>query len=344
MRAVLTRDARSVQTSAAGFSLIELTVSTAVLLIVSSIVTSALMQMTNSQATVWNRTEMHSGIRGATELLQQEVGQAGRIATAASVQLGSAVAAAASCDQTFPLVNAVVVGVNSVEGIFASAGPPAAYELLTTLDGDLQETVKIAAVNAAATPPTITACFTLAHAAGTVLVPLGGFANGIIPPTGVVNGSSATVLKMYGDINADGNMVYVEYTCDTGAHNLYRNVMPFNAGSKPALTNAQILLEQYHSESGRHTVLHVSDHEHDRAGHALHVRSGCRDHAYRADSADRPRDESLSDGNEGAPERVAAQHLQRVDAGEHWLYGSHSVHARDDYGVAALTCPWMNTI
>ena len=62
-----------------GFSLIELLISMGVLLIISSIVTSALLQMTSAQATIWNRTEMHSGIRGATELLQQEVGQAGRI-------------------------------------------------------------------------------------------------------------------------------------------------------------------------------------------------------------------------------------------------------------------------
>ena len=66
---------------AAGFSLIELLFATGLLLVVSSIVTTALIQMTNSQKTIWNRTEMHSGIRGATELLQQEVGQAGRIAT-----------------------------------------------------------------------------------------------------------------------------------------------------------------------------------------------------------------------------------------------------------------------
>src|SRR5207247_2235252 len=53
---------------------------------------------------------------------------------------------------------------------------------------------------------------------------------------------SATVLKLYGDINGDGNMVYIEYTCDTVAHNLYRNVMAYNAGSKPAVTNSEILL------------------------------------------------------------------------------------------------------
>ena len=65
--------------SQSGFSLVEVLVATGLLLIVSGIVTTALMQMTKSQTTIWNRTEMHSGIRGATELLQQEVGQAGRV-------------------------------------------------------------------------------------------------------------------------------------------------------------------------------------------------------------------------------------------------------------------------
>ena len=65
--------------SETGFSLVELLVALGVLLAISTIVTTALMQMTQSQTTIWNRTEMHSGIRGATELLQQEVGQAGRV-------------------------------------------------------------------------------------------------------------------------------------------------------------------------------------------------------------------------------------------------------------------------
>ena len=56
-----------------GFSLLELIVATTVLLVVSSIFTSGLMQVTRHQQTVWNRTEMHSGVRSATELLQQEI-------------------------------------------------------------------------------------------------------------------------------------------------------------------------------------------------------------------------------------------------------------------------------
>jgi type II secretory pathway pseudopilin PulG len=237
--------------------MIELTIATGVLLIVSAIVTNALMQMTQAQTTIWNRTEMHSGIRGATELLQQEVGQAGRITLPGTVTLaaainpvgGAAPAAAASCDPATPTVDAVTIGLNTdiaggnaTDGMWATAGPPASYISLTTLDGDRQETIRVAALNAGATPPTITACFQNEHDAGTILVPLGGFATGIIPPTGMLNGSTATVLKLYGDINGDGNMVYVEYTCDTTARNLYRNVMAFDAGSKPAVTASEILL------------------------------------------------------------------------------------------------------
>ena len=243
--------------SETGFSILELLVATALLLIVSAIVTTALTQMTSAQKTVWNRTEMHSGVRGATELLQQEVGQAGRISLSATVSLNAAVTVPTSCDPADPTWNQVtkavvsrdangnvvtlVNGINPLSGIFATGGGSSAHEVLTTLDGDRQETVKIASVDAAGS--TITACFTKVHDSGTVLAPMGGFATGVIPPTGIANGSSATVLKMYGDINGDGNMVYVEYTCDaTITHNLYRNVMAFNAASKPPLTNSHILL------------------------------------------------------------------------------------------------------
>ena len=99
----------------------------------------------------------------------------------------------------------------------------------------------ITAVNDAANE--ITATFGTAHAAGARVVVLGGFSSGIVPP-GAVNGSSGSVLKLFGDINGDGNMVYVEYTCDTVNGFLYRNMMAYNAGAKPALTNAQVLLDR----------------------------------------------------------------------------------------------------
>jgi type II secretory pathway pseudopilin PulG len=238
-----------------GFSLVELLVATGLLLVVSSIVTGALMQMTQAQATIWNRTEMHSGIRGATELLQQEVGQAGRISLPGTVSLVDAVTAAevsTACDAGDPPLHAVTKTVattsateHATAGIFADAAAPA-YMLLTTMDGDNQESVKVADVPSATS---IEACFGKQHNAGTVLMPLGSFATGIVPNTGIVNGSSPTVLKMYGDINGDGKMVYVEYTCDTTARNLYRKVTDFE-GAKTAVTDRDILLSNIVANPG----------------------------------------------------------------------------------------------
>ena len=187
--------------------------------------------MTQSQTTIWNRTEMHSGIRGATELLQQEVGQAGRVSVPGTGRAGrhhpdtavNAVGGAArgsrACDPGTPTTGAVTVQVSSTSRDVCLGRTGLRTSLLTTLDGDAQESIKVAAFNARR-PPTITACFTNAHAAGTVLVPMGGFATGIIPPPVSLNGSTATVLKLYGDINGDGNMVYVEYTCDTAGRTI----------------------------------------------------------------------------------------------------------------------------
>lgn len=234
--------------SESGFSLAEMLIATGLLLVVSSIVTSALLQMTKHQATISNRTEMHSGVRGATELLQQEVGQAGRVTVPAPVTLTAPVAAAASCDPGNPATNAVAVSVSSTTGMFASAGPPAAYETLKVLDGDTQENIKVASIT---NGTTFQACFTNAHLAGAVLAPLGGFATGIIPPSGIPNGSDGNHLKLFGDINGSGKMVYVEYFCDNsdaGSHNLYRNVMDFDTAplAKPPLTDSMILLGNIH--------------------------------------------------------------------------------------------------
>jgi hypothetical protein len=55
-------------------------------------------------------------------------------------------------------------------------------------------------------------------------------------------------LKLYGDINGDGNMLYVEYNCRPGTPAapgfLYRNQMAFNAaaGSKPPVNPSMIVL------------------------------------------------------------------------------------------------------
>jgi prepilin-type N-terminal cleavage/methylation domain-containing protein len=250
--------------SQSGFSLIELVVATGLLLVVSSIVTNALIQMTNSQKTVWNRTEMHSGIRGATELLQQEVGQAGRVTLPGdgTITLQTNVTVPSGTFPCTPIATSPywtggvtpTVSVSSTTGLWADAQKGIK---LAVLDGDNSETVTVQMIPASGQ---ITACFSRSHTQPKKMMALGGFAEGIIAPspgytigavTGTyVSGSDKNHLKLFGDVNGDGDMVYVEYVCDNGSitgvtspsHNLYRNVMPFTQVGKPAVTDSKILL------------------------------------------------------------------------------------------------------
>jgi prepilin-type N-terminal cleavage/methylation domain-containing protein len=238
--------------SQAGFSLPELLISVTILLIISSAVTSALLQMTNSQRTIWNRTQLHAGVRSATELLQQEVGQAGLISlpgagtTAAAVAIG-AQTVGVRINGAVPLT---MTGFFVGEQLVIDVGGPTPCVVVSPC----QETVTVTAVNAAAKQ--ITATFLYPHLVGAAIQALGGFGTGIVPPlaSGYPNGSTPSILKLYGDINGDGNMVYVEYTCDPapgGTGNLYRNVMPYDqAPPKVAATSSQVLLSNIRTNPG----------------------------------------------------------------------------------------------
>ena len=141
--------------SEAGFSMIELLVSTAIILIISAGVTSGLLQLTNSRQTISNRTELHAGVRSATELLQQEVGQAGRVSLPGSpVTLASAVATGAQTVVVNQKINGTTAA--SISGVFVG-------EYLTIDAGANVETVAVTAINT--TTKQVTATFTKAHAA-----------------------------------------------------------------------------------------------------------------------------------------------------------------------------------
>jgi prepilin-type N-terminal cleavage/methylation domain-containing protein len=208
-----------------GFSLLEMLLAIGILLVVTGIVMSAMMQMTMTQGTVANRTEMHSSVRSATELLQQEIGQAGKISLpnpATAVTLSAAFTAASP-----PVLASAVV--NNAAGIFPN-------EQLVIDTGDNEETVTVSSVVAATN--TINAIFTLSHVLHAPVRAAGTFASGIIPTAttcgGVACGSTQFILKLYGDIDDDGNMKYIEYTCDssigppTTGGNLYRQVLKFD--------------------------------------------------------------------------------------------------------------------
>src|SRR5262249_60632743 len=70
---------RRLTRSEAGMSLVELAVSAGVTSIVSGIIVSGMLRLSSTHTTMSNRTDLHAGVRGATELMQHEISQAGRL-------------------------------------------------------------------------------------------------------------------------------------------------------------------------------------------------------------------------------------------------------------------------
>lgn len=245
------REGRNMRRTSAGFTLIETMIAMAVLLGVGSIVMYGTVRMMNVSGTIANRTEMHTSVRSATELLQQEIGQAGRIAPPLNAATGLA--------EKLTMLDSVTGTSGSATGTVTkqvSILPDTAVSSLfnqewLTIDGGvdtvtgapLQESVQITCGNPCSNP--VTATFTKDHLAGRPVSVQGSFAFGVIPPT-AANGSDATHLKLFGDINGDGKMVYIVYTCQQQGQNtpafLYRNQVQWDSLVVPPNDNTMILL------------------------------------------------------------------------------------------------------
>jgi len=184
--------------------------------------------MTQLNTTVTNRSAMFAGVRNATALLQQEVGQAGRITLPADVTVDANAA-----------VGANTLTVSSTEDMFVG-------EYLVLGTGDTQETLAVSAING--NTLTFSTTFEKVHVANEPVSVQGAFSKGVVPKhkadgTVDANGSSDTVLKIFGDINGSGQMVYVEYTCDLAKNVLYRNQMDFEEDDKVDPGVEEILVE-----------------------------------------------------------------------------------------------------
>ena len=124
-----------------GFSLLEVMIAMAILMIVGATIVGGMIQLLRAQGTIANRTEMHTSVRSATELLLEEIGQAGRISWPAVVTMTGPVAVGTST----PTLSSTV-------GMFTNM-------LLDVDTGDNFEVVTVTAIAGS----TITATFTKAH-------------------------------------------------------------------------------------------------------------------------------------------------------------------------------------
>jgi prepilin-type N-terminal cleavage/methylation domain-containing protein len=217
---------RSCPASSAGFSLLELLVSMVVLVVISGGVLSVIGFYQKSFGRTEIRSDMYENVRGVAELMEQEIGQAGLVSLPAST-LTSAVA---------PSALAQTVNVSSTTSMFVG-------EQLLVDAGNSEELVTVTALTAT----TIKAIFAKPHTIGPPAPPitaLGVFPSGIVPQA-AVDGSTANVLNIFGDINADGSLVYVRYTCTPGTSaapgTLTRSVTTITPGVN-AIAASQTLL------------------------------------------------------------------------------------------------------
>ena len=184
-----------------GFSLAEMMVSVLVLLMTMSAVFYVLGRYQKSYQGEQMAADLHSGVRNTMELISQEVGQAGFFGF---TTLYTQDAIVGGSTQT--------VNIGSTASIFAG-------ETLVVDSGAAQETITVSTVNS---QDSITAAFAQSHAPRTPINAFGAF------PEGIIAGSSTPIrLQLFGDINDDGALVYVEYNVTGGT--LTRSITPIGA-------------------------------------------------------------------------------------------------------------------
>jgi len=203
---VRNRNRIQIKVNEGGFSLLELMVSLALLLIVAGAAFSSLTTYQKSYGSTGMQADLHSSVRSAVELFGQEVGQAGLFPFTPTTMNTAVVVSTAP--QT------VVVG--STNGMFVG-------ENLLIDTGANQEQVAVTAVGTNA----ITAVFANNHIAsglsGVMVNAAGVF------PQGILSSSTPTSLRLFGDINGDGTLQYVRYSCDTTAGTLTRSMTPLTS-------------------------------------------------------------------------------------------------------------------
>src|SRR5579859_7928875 len=207
-----------------GFSLLELMVSIAILLVITGATFSVMSSYQRSYGTTQLKADMYMNLRGVSELMAQEIGQAGLKIT-----------------RTYPqaqLNGPVAGGAFGTVPVTTSIGMVAGNQVLVDQGQPTQETVTLTAVTTGV-PGSVSAFFGQAHTSGATitLVDQGVYANGVLPFSPVAapvstTGSTPSTLELFGDINSNATLQYVYYSCAPSAQqapvpgNLVRSITP----------------------------------------------------------------------------------------------------------------------
>ena len=218
---------QSARRSKAGFTLLELMMSVALLLVISSVAIGGMTYFQENYRSSEMRKSLQATLRATVEQMSQEIGQAGLVPSGFSGNLPSgtpyvfnqSTVGAMSYLTAASIVGATSLSVSSTAGMY-----PGEWVILDTPDlnqslGTPEERVQITAVNSSTLTITVSATTNAHTPTASNAVPI--VAQGVYP-AGVWTNTAAGLpdvnnhaqsLTIFGDINGDGNMVIVQYQC-----------------------------------------------------------------------------------------------------------------------------------
>lgn len=199
----------SVKKTTNGFTLLEMLVSITVFLVIAGTLLTGMATWQKHYRNVEMRNALQGRMRAVLELMAQEIGQSGLVASGADEKelaqpLTILSASIAPGTQTVPVVS--TGGICSGEFLQFGAGDPSA--------GGTWEKVQVQTLSG----NRITGTFASPHTSGEPVYARGVYPEGIIYP-GTATSSSLTIM---GDINSKGSeMKFVKYSCPAGTSNAF---------------------------------------------------------------------------------------------------------------------------
>jgi prepilin-type N-terminal cleavage/methylation domain-containing protein len=240
--------------SKAGFSLVELMISTALLVIIAGATIGAM----NSSQKRYRQSEaeraLHQQMRGALDQITQEISEAGLVPTGMEMISGVTAGAVTNGGFTTQIMTLTVawskagtppacspntsnqcITVSSTAGLFANENlwvdTGANAEAVTI--GSINTSTNVITLNIAA-PNTLGLSSPSGHAIGAPVYPRGIFPAGVLVPQTAL-GSTNSSLRLFGDINNDGVLNLVQYDCpQTGSNttnSLVRSTWSFTSST-----------------------------------------------------------------------------------------------------------------
>lgn len=196
----------------AGFSLMDAMVSAALTvgLVLSVLYAADVYQKSYLETQIG--MDLQQSLRGVTELMAQEIGQAGLLSPPVKTLTAP----------VQPSTTPREIAVESAQGLFVGE------KVLLGAAGS-QEFTTVAAVGSGSFQAAVAGN----HPSGAPVTALGVFPEGILPD------STSTRLRVFGDLKGDGGLELVSYVCDPAAGTLTRVVVPI--GSSPS---ASVLLNR----------------------------------------------------------------------------------------------------